>query len=79
MNGIKVSLNHNGLLFKKYLPDTIDFNKHVYDIVIFKYDMWRKYAGDIVQLFKITTFLLTNEKAKSTFTIRLLPLNFPLM
>ena len=38
----------------KYLPDTIDFNKHVYDIVIFKYDMWRKYAGDIVQLFKIT-------------------------
>ena len=65
----------------KYLTDTIDFNKHVHDIDIFINDKWRKYAGsDIGRLFKITrrlTSLSTNEKAKSTFTKRLLRPNRP--
>ena len=46
MNEIKVSINRNGLLSKKYLiKDTIYFNKHVHDIDIFINDKWRKYAG----------------------------------
>ena len=60
-------------LSKYLITDTIDFNKHVHDIDIFINDKWRKYAGgDIVRLFKITWRLLTNEKAKSTFTRQLL-------
>ena len=64
----------------KFLTDTIEFNKH--DINIFINDKWRKYAGgDIGRLFKITRRLelrfLTNGKAKSTFTRRLLRPNCP--
>ena len=46
--------------------DTIDFNKHVHDINIFINDKWRKYAGGDIG--RHGTSLLTNEKAKSTFT-----------
>ena len=42
MNEIKVSINRNGILYKK-ITDTIDFNKQ--DINIFINDKWRKYAG----------------------------------
>jgi hypothetical protein len=54
----------------------------VHDTDIFINDKWRKYAGgDIGRLFKITkptwTSLLTNEKVKSTFTMRLLCPNRP--
>ena len=63
----------------KYLTDTIDFNKH--DIDIFINDKWRKYTGSdkaTLQNYKATwTSLLTNEKAKSTFTRRLLCPNSP--
>jgi hypothetical protein len=55
----------------KYLTDTIDFNKHVHD-------MLRHRAT--LQNYKATwTSLLTNEKAKSTFTGRLLRPNRPPM
>ena len=52
--------------------DTIDFNKH--DINIFINDTWQKYTDNIGRLFKITRLpeLLTNEKAQSTSTRRLL-------
>jgi hypothetical protein len=54
------------------ITDTIDFNKHMHDIDIFINDKWRKYVGgDIgrLQNYKATlNSLLTNEKAKSTFT-----------
>ena len=59
----------------KILNDTVDFNKH--DINIFIND-----AGDnraTLQNYKATwTLLLTNEKAKSTFTRRLLRPSHPL-
>jgi hypothetical protein len=59
----------------KILNDTVDFNKH--DINIFIND-----AGDnraTLQNYKATwTLLLTNEKAKSTFTRRLLRPSRPL-
>jgi hypothetical protein len=66
-------------LSKYLLTDTIDFNKHVHDIDIFINDKWRKYAGgDIRATLKLQgdlNFALTNQKAKSTFTRRLLHLN----
>ena len=45
-------------LSKYLITDTIDFNKHVHDIVILINDKWRKYVGsDIGRLFKITRLL----------------------
>ena len=68
-------------LSKYLITDTIDFNKHVHDIDIFINDKWRKYAGgDIRATLKLQgdlNFALTNQKAKSTFTRRLLHLNRP--
>ena len=46
MNEIKVSINRNGLLYKK-ITDTIDFNKQ--DINIFINDKWRKYMGGDIE------------------------------
>jgi hypothetical protein len=51
----------------KYLTDTIDFNKH--DINIFINDKWRKYAGGDMNYKSTWTLLLTNEKAKPTFSL----------
>jgi hypothetical protein len=42
----KVSINRNGLLYKK-ITDTIDFNKQ--DINIFINDKWRKYMGGDIE------------------------------
>jgi hypothetical protein len=53
LNEIKVSLNRNGLLFKKVT--FIEFNKH--DVDIFINGTWQKYAGIIRRLFKITRLL----------------------
>ena len=56
--------------------DTIDFNK--YNINIFINDMWQKYAGDSSKLQGDLNSLLTNEKAKSNSTRRLLRRNLSL-
>ena len=55
-----VSLNRNGLLFKKVTfkilnEYTIEFNNH--DVDIFINGKWQKYAGNIGWLFKITRLL----------------------
>ena len=62
LNEMKVSLNWNGLLYKKItfkilinLMNTIDFNEQ--DVNIFVNDKWQKYAGNIGLLFKITMWL----------------------
>jgi hypothetical protein len=58
LNEIKVSLNRNGLLFKKVtfkILNTIEFHKH--DVNIFINGTWQKYAGNIGWLFKITRLL----------------------
>ena len=46
--------DRNGLHFKKitFKSNAIYFNKH--DIEVFINDTWRKHAGDIGRLFKIT-------------------------
>jgi hypothetical protein len=45
LNEIKVSLNRNGLIFKKIIMNTIYFNEH--DVDIFINGTWQKYAGSI--------------------------------
>jgi hypothetical protein len=58
MNEIKVSINRNGLLYKK-ITDTIDFNKQ--DINIFINDKWRKYmGGDIENSSKLQGYFVSS-------------------
>ena len=59
LNEMKVSINRNILLFKKFtfkiLNEYYRFNKH--DIDIFVNDTWQKYAGKIGQFLKVSRWL----------------------
>lgn len=74
-----VPLNQNGWLFQKvtikYIMNQMDFNKHNIAIYMSKILGWHTAAS---QKWKVTyILLLTNKKAKTTFSMRLLCPNHP--